>query len=369
MTPHDESNLAKFFLSINDWQEAYKSIRFLYVAKKVGQQRHIVAARIHFDFIVSKPAKDLFESENLQAGQWDFPPEVKAEHFIGQLLSSSGISVPGHGHLLLPESPDRPISVSQPMRFHHEGMKYGNRLAVLHVAGAHRSQLIDQQEMDWELKANAMPYDNLNELLSDYLLSTRGNDRVELEVVAHAIAEAWNGSTIVGESANLGIFVPDGLDRTKLRIGYKVIEKGNVISRNSVSGDLLEWTQKEAFYIGVYKFKLPTGSIVQYFVSYMGHAQQFRWLADPTTFQNPRFAALSLIDSSRQLIQTYLTPDLSVVGSQKGKVADEFEVAVAWVLWALGFSTASFGLTQRTRDFADIVAVSGRVHSWCFEVR
>lgn len=50
-------------------------------------------------------------------------------------------------------------------------------------------------------------------------------------------------------------------------------------------------------------------------------------------------------------MRSYLFPELP----PKGRAADDFEAAISWVLWALGFAPANFGLNNKTRDSFDTV--------------
>ena len=75
-----------------------------------------------------------------------------------------------------------------------------------------------------------------------------------------------------------------------------------------------------------------------------------------TSFLNPRAAILALVDPSGSLTQTYLRPEMPA----RGKAADDFEAAIAWLLWALGFSVASFGTHAKTRDAFDVIATTPR---------
>ena len=52
----------------------------------------------------------------------------------------------------------------------------------------------------------------------------------------------------------------------------------------------------------------------------------------------------------------YLRPDVPL----RGTAASDFETAVSWLLWALGFSVALFGTHSKTRDAFDVVATTPR---------
>jgi hypothetical protein len=116
----------------------------------------------------------------------------------------------------------------------------------------------------------------------------------------------------------------------------------------------LTWSERDLAVVGVGSIEVPAGSVVQCIASYAGEAHHVQWRADPTSFLNPRGAILSLVDPSGSLTQTYLHPEMP----PRGKAADDFEAAIAWLLWTLGFSVASFGTHAKTRDTFDVIATT-----------
>lgn len=106
---------------------------------------------------------------------------------------------------------------------------------------------------------------------------------------------------------------------------------------------------------GTIQLEVPKGAIVQCFASYAGHTHHVQWRVDPKSFQNPRAAVLALADPQKAF-RSFLQPDANA----RGRVADDFEEAVAWLVWSLGFSTVSFGANPKTKDASDIVAVCPR---------
>jgi hypothetical protein len=152
----------------------------------------------------------------------------------------------------------------------------------------------------------------------------------------------------------MGIWMGRGLDREKARLGYRILDNGRVLKRGAISGSELSWTEDDFASIGAMQMEVPQGAVVQCIASYAEHAHNVQWRADPSIFQNPRAAVLALIDPRREILQSFLQPDFP----PRGKAADDFESGVAWLLWALGFSTATFGTNSKTTEAFDTVAVS-----------
>lgn len=206
------------------------------------------------------------------------------------------------------------------------------------------------------LKAAAVPFDSLNELSVEYGLGAAPTTSTMLEVVALAAAEVSVLSNVKDGKATLGLWLAGSLDQSKARLGYRVIDKGVVVNRGSVEGDKLKWEEKSGDIVGQLSLEVPLGAVVHCIASYAGHAHNLRWFADPKTYQNARAAVLSSVDQTGKLLRGYLLPELP----PRGKAADDFESALAWVLWTLGFAPVSFGMNAKTRDAFDILAASPR---------
>lgn len=299
----------------------------------------------------------------VEAGHWDLPQDrLTVEQAVESLLSQEGLDAGPHGTLALAATDynvgmhGASISASPPMLLHPEGLTAGNRLSVLSVSGGHRFEHLPQPESDWALRAGCLPFDSINELSIEYGLGPYRGDLAQLEVVAQTSVEVSLRSAVQGTAATIGIWMPKGLDKAKTRIGYRVLDKGSVALRGSVGGANLTWEEEADAFVGLAQLDVPLGSVMQCIAVYDEHAHHVRWFADPSVFQNPRTAVLSLVDQSGQLLRAYLFPDLP----PKGKAADDFEAAIGWLLWALGFAPANFGLNAKTRDSFDTIAVSPR---------
>lgn len=358
MTDQDRQNIDTFLSAIAPWRVAYKLARLSYVAYRVEDKLLILSARLHLSASRSTDPKPLYQAGPIVAGQIDLPTVEALERTIEDLLSSTGHKIDGHGNLLLPADTQRSASVSAPTLLHSAGLSSGDRLAVLTATGAPRYRMLRQPETDWALRASAIPYDTAQELFYEYGLGPIQGDQSTVEIIALDTIQVLARSTIAGTKATLGLFMANALDSAKAQLGYRVLDKGKVSQRGAIGGSDIEWIAEGDFLVGTTRLEVPIGAVVQCFATYDGHTHQTRWFADPNTFQNPRAAVLSLVETSGQLLRSLLTPELP----PRGKAADEFESGICWVLWALGFAPCSFGLHPKTRDAFDIVAVSPQGH-------
>ncbi len=355
MNDFSQQQFNAFFSAISAWRAAYRRARLHFLAVRQGEELSIISARIYLDVGGSDQIRSHFRAGALEAGQWDIPQtELSVEDVTLALISEHGLLIEGIGRLRLVSDTRSDIFIAPPTLLHPEGLNSGNRLAVLSLAGANWAERVRQPESDWLLKAADIPYDSVQELCSEYGLGALRGDSSLIEVVARTAIEVLARSEVKGTSAELGVWMASSLDRAKARIGFRVLDKGDVLKRGAVSGKDLIWQDEGLASIGTTQLEIPAGAVVQCIASYGGHAHHLQWRADPSIFQNPRAAVLAMVDQSQQTIRSYLQPDLP----PRGKAADDFEAAIGWLLWALGFSTATFGTNAKTRDAFDTVAVT-----------
>jgi hypothetical protein len=355
MNDFSQQQFSAFFSAISAWRAAYRRARLHFLAVRQGEELSIISARIYLDAGGSDQVKSHFRAGTLEVGQWEIPQtELSVEDATLALIGEHGLLIEGIGRLRLVSDTQNEVFIAPPTLLHPEGLNSGSRFAVLSLAGANWAEWVRQPESDWLLKAADIPYDSVQELCSEYGLGALRGDRSLIEIVARTAVEVLARSEVKGTSAELGIWMASSLDRAKARIGFRVLDKGHVLKRGAVSGNDLSWEDAGLASIGTTQLEIPAGAIVQCIASYGGHAHHLQWRADPSILQNPRAAVLAMVDQSQQTIRGYLQPDLPL----RRTAADDFEAAIGWLLWALGFSTATFGTNAKTRDAFDTVAVT-----------
>lgn len=355
MNGYAAEQIDKFFEGIAPWRNAYSYARLNYLAIKKDNELQIISARIFLEIQLQTEHLPIFSAGNILASHCDIQlNELTVEEVLTALISPEGFYIEDHGKLRLATDLDNSISASSPMLLHQEGIKSGNRLAVLSISGAQKHKYLLQPETDWLLKAGSVPFDSLNELTMYYSLGTLIGDFTIIEVIATNSIQVYADSNLKNDNASLGIWMASSLNKSKAHIGYRVMNNGDVVLRGSIIGEKLVWSDNNGISTGSINIKVPVGSVIQCFACYAGQAHQTKWIADPEIFQNPRFSVLSSVDSTGLLLKTYLFPELP----PKNKSADDFEAAISWTMWALGFAPANFGLNNKTRDAFDTIAVT-----------
>lgn len=357
MNEYSERQLNTYFEAVASWRAAYRTARLHVLGVRTDEVLEVVSARIVLDIGSDTACKDSFRAGRVEAHQVMLDQsETDVQNIARTLASGNCFDAIGIGQIRLPSTEQIGIHVQPPMLLHPEGLSAGNRLAVLSIDGGDVTDLLSQPESDWLLKAADTPYDSLQELVMDYGLGTLVRDRALLEVVARPVIEVFAESAVTGTQASVGIWMSSSLDRARAKLGVRVIHQGQVVLRSAIRGTGLRWNDHGHVTVGTATIGVPAGALIQCVASYADEAHQVQWRADPATFLNPRAAILSLVDPSNSLMRGYLDPEVPA----RGRAADDFETATAWLLWALGFSVASFGTHPKTRETFDVVATTPR---------
>lgn len=357
MDEHSQRQLESYFSAITKWSSAYASIRLHVVGVRTGEALEAVAMRLYLDVGADRECKESFRSGRIEAHEISLSTAgCDAQEVARSLASAAGFNAPGCGCIRLPSTEQVGVFIAPPSLLHPEGLNSGSRLAVLSVGGGHYANLLPQPDSDWLLRAADVPYDSVQELATDYGVGALHGDRALFEVVARSVIEVLAESAVVGTRASLGICMAASLDRVRAKIGFRVVHQGNVVKRGAIGGSSLTWSDRGRVIVGIGEIEVPAGAVVQCVASFDDEAHHVQWRADPATFFNPRAAIFALIDPSGALVKSYIRPE----SPPKGKAADDFEAAISWLLWTLGFSVASFGTHPKTRDTFDVVATTPR---------
>ncbi len=348
--------ITNFFKAIEEWRSAYTYATFSYLGVRNSQNKLLlISARIILSGFNPETLKPRFKTGNIEAGQWRIDQNIHTiEKVLAALSSADGFNIEEIGTICISNNDIESLYVGDPILLHPEGLASGNRLSVLTIYGDKLNSWVLQPDTDWLLKSADTPFDSLNEVMLEYGLGGPKEHRSIVEVIAGTTIEIFQGSEIKQGTATLGIWLVKSLNKGDAKIGYRVLDKGLVISRASIHGGDLNWTEDDRAYIGTKSIEVPPGAIIQCIASYKNKAHHILWRADPDIFQNSRAAAFSLVDPNQTILRGCLFPDPLA----KGKTSEDFEMGVSWLLWVLGFSPATFGTHPKTRDGFDIVATT-----------
>lgn len=342
---------ADFLKSIEPFIDGYLDEPFSYVA--VLKDGHWVMVQgnvlLRTDVPESPPLR--FKSQNVIAGRHTLRSLGKTiKSLIDEALTGE-ITVP-EGKLSFPKGSN---GMSHAMNYdplHAAGLNHRARYNVLRIWGDHRSNYFSPPLIDWELRASATPYDTLGELGTSFGAFLNG-DMIGLEIVGLNVAAIDMSSEISAPSSTIRIRIANGLDPKAAAFGFRIIQRGDVLARGMVTGDAMDWVEEERFLEGSFKIDTPSTAVVHGIVSYAGLAQNFYWMADPSTYQNPRRAVYEAVDPKLAILNEILEK-----AGERGFGARELETAVGSLLWMIGFSINHLGGTARLQEAADLLVTT-----------
>jgi len=348
-----EQAIEDFLVAIEPLLPGYNASTLNVLAVRTSAAWTLLKARMLLGSTPVPEARN-FQSERVLAAifpvsalQMDIPSIIRK-------LATGSIELP-IGELVLP----RTVGfghLAAFLPFEPEGLKQQRRVNALHLKGDDYAGLFDRQSLDWEVKAAQTPYDGLNELSSDFRIGPLGNS-ASIDVLAANAAEIVFDSVIDEGIAQIGLYLAEGLNTVDASVGYRVFNQGAIVSRGVVKSDAIEWTANTGVHVGRLSIPVAAGALVQCFANYRGFTQHQYWVVDPKTTQNHRRAVYETFDPSQVTLEGFL-----LRSGQSANPARDFEAAVAWWLWMIGFSIMHLGHNAKLRNAPDMIAIAPAGH-------
>ena len=276
-TPLQE--IAVFFSGIDAWRAAYHRAHLHYLAREQDGQLLIVVARLVLDVAPDAAVAAVHRAGPFQAGHIDLSAALNTiEHSVTALLSDAGLTVAGHGCLRLQASASGSIRCSEPTFRQVEGVNNVARRMAMTALGTSQEEIVGH-DAHWTLRGGELPFDTLHELAQEYELDLGDGRHTRLSIEAHNAVRVFAGSAIFGDSASLGIWTAKTLDRSRLRLGYRILADDQVVQRYSVTGSALHWSEAGVAAVGRVDIPIYQGASVQCYASYDGRAYHQQWIA------------------------------------------------------------------------------------------
>lgn len=344
--------IEKFF-RVTEAFEAAMIPTVTYVSWARGGVRFVVKARLRLalqsaDFEPRRFVGHDVVAENFRlADVGKTPREFIEDILLGRLTSPGGeIDFPAqHGGSF----------AAQFLPLHPDGLEQQSRTAVLQIRGDDQSFPLSHVPLDWDLKAASPPYDSLTELCQDFGLGALVDPACVFEAIASDVVAMDFACKVEGTSIELAVFAAPGLDTSQVSIGYRLYDKGQVVSRQAVPADQLVWSIGGKAQRGTVTIDVPPAAVLHCYARYREVTHHHRWFIDPTVSQNPRRATYERFDPDLELLREMCVP-------KDNRYARELEAAVAWLLWMLGFGVLHLGATKRLQDGPDLVATTPAEH-------
>jgi Holliday junction resolvase len=350
MNDYERKHLEDFFRAIESNLPGYRYANFSYLALKNGEAFELSQGRLNLQGVPAPNSSRCFQSENVRAGVCLLSElKLTPRGFVDKLFT--GVLQTPHGDLLFSPEQERFHSVYF-SPFHSEGISTQRRQIQLSISG-NRRQNVQSPSLDWELKAAPTPFFNLQELCDEFAIGQIKGDLLSVEILAFNIAAISAESAIDGIKANLAIDLAEGLQREKASIGYRIFEKNKVVKRGTLSGSDLLWVNIDNVQRGRGELELPAGAVLDCVANYASVAQSHRWIFNPKTAQNPYWSVHQTFDNNLEVLQAAFNQTLG-----RGANSRDVEVAVAWLLWMLGFSVSHISGIAKTTDAPDLIAAT-----------
>ena len=346
----DPKAIDDFFRGIEPFEHAQRDITFSYLAIRTGDSYVIWQAALVLANGHDQASRDHVRTANVRAGKY-FLSELRINSPRALVEAAIG------GELETPDGPLKFVGASDGicyayyLPFDDAGAHFQSRYDSLRLVGGRRSEL-NLASLDWELRASESPYDGLQDVANEFSLGLVQGDVAIMDVRSLNVAAVDASSSIDGTVAHPTVLLVKGLDVERASLGYRVVYQGQVIERGTIDERSMEWTTDQQVQRGKCQIDIQKGAIVQCFAAYAGLVQNFYWLVDPNTVQNPQRAMYQGFDPRLDVLISFLNK------SGKGRDARDLEVGVAWLFWMLGFSVANLGGTSRTQDAADLIAMT-----------
>lgn len=358
LNDQQEQEFSSFKKFLTLWKDAYQCAVISYVGVKTAQGPRLLFGRVMLEpsRIGITVTKFKFETEHVIAARSVANATWSDVASFLERAKTGGI--PSIDSTMILEC-DRGRNLSVYFApIHHPLITEGPRLPCLVIRGISKHDLLiqatDSRQLDWELKASDIPFDNLDELSIQCGLPalTQMGDSTVLEIVARSPAWISDKSTIMGSEVRIQCNVANALDVGKIRVGYKVFQKDFVVvDRASVSGSTLEWQQENDIKIGICRVPVGDAPLLQVFLSYAGVCLHQWWVTDPQKHLNPRHAIHQVFDEDMELLKMMLLKPESDKPSA-------FEGAVSTLYNLLGFSVVNYGRIPKLQKGPDIIVVT-----------
>lgn len=346
----NDNSLDRFQRDVTPTMAAAEFCSLHYVGRQTKQGILIEKARMRLHNL-NKVIDRQYSADHIIAGEFTLGEhELSIFDAINDIIR--GVLLCRHGNLVFESNADQKIHLDYD-DMHSEGLQSQNRLSVMTLVGGPIYLGALQPHTDWHLRAASQPYSSLQELAYEFQCGLLNNSNVTAEIIADNTLFIDNQSKIVDTSAHLLVRMARQLDPLKVRLGYRMLVAGTVRDRRSVAGTDFHWKETEGILQGSLQVPVQEGAVLQCFASYGGIAKHFYWVANPLTAQNPRRAVFEAFDNDLEILQSFIFRE-----HVKGRDARDFEFAVAWLLWFLGFSVLHLGQTERTRDAPDLIATT-----------
>ena len=302
------STLSQQFPQIGDFLEAvepllpaYRYGLLSYVAVVLEGETVILRARVRLSIEAPPPPKRINQTSNLRAGQYRFEFNVPAmESWIQSAVSDARLPISAEHLLKLLPEPTRRFSA-----YHQSTAPSSIRSSedpeLLQITGTGPA-LISARRRELERELSELGFDSFDELLRSFGLGRLGE--TAFEIAAAPVARIASESRLRGTRLQLAVQLAPALNRQKLRVTIRDVDRNRVSLPRSFSGSELVWSDDG---IGSLACGLEGNSVVICRAVYAGRIQDEVRLWDPDALPNARRMIFNAIDPRLERLSELLS--------------------------------------------------------------
>lgn len=341
----------KFLAEIAPWNAAYPYVTFSGVALYSEGEWHLYSGRaVLTEF---EQSTNVFQTNSILAFRLSEELEFSSAALTLERYLSTGIPVEDKLIRFYPRDSGNNRYSANTRAYSDAWPNSQARTTALDIHGQRLEKFRMKGALDLELMAAQEPFSSFAELLSEFGLADPSEEGGYLEIVAFAPCGFDPVQSLISNGqAKINLKASPKLSEELFSIGVQILHAGST-KRLSIQGSSASWRLEDGIRVGTFELSVPPASVLKLFSRYDGHIQTYYWLADPETSPNPR-----------RMIHEIFDPDLGKSKAMFGKDLNnsrdsrEFELALSWLFWMLGFSPLYWGAAQKTSDAPDLVVIS-----------
>jgi len=343
--PANEKDIEAFFSEIAPWSETYTRISVTCLAVKEDGAWRLYSGRVALGVMPSSGKS--FATDLVFATQYDVevdPSKLRTDFdklfTDGAIFGDRAVTftppTTGGGHFNTYCAPYTNGSASQ------------MRTTLLRVFGEKFQKLENKEPLNWHVMSAAEPYGSFVDLLSDYGLTDPNGQGGHLEVVGNlpCIIDLETSALTDGKASVVVKALPNA-NTSKMKLGAQIMGQGKT-NRMSVSAELMTWEAGDKHHTGRCEIEVPPASALRLFLSYGGQIQNHVWLVDYAASPNARRIVHQTFDPQFGILM-----DMLQKPPQSRQDSKEFEAAISWLFWMLGFSPMTWSASKRLTDAPD----------------
>lgn len=344
-------HIKQFFDLIRPWMAAYDYSTLSFVALLYENEFVILAARLRLSSKPDRPLRRPLRTASLIAAEVPIAGNADAVvAFTNTALAGSPLVVGEHVLRFLQDEASGYSAYHDHASAPYRNWQRSSYLDCLRLGGARRWDLLNDRLTGLERELQPHGYRGLDSLMGEFDFEWSTSDMVTIGIVVDPILRISGESKILGQTAEISVHVPEQLGTDEVTLTVVDAGSDGRSFRRSIIGSELSWSRIDRDWVGTCVLDLPERTVLTCRALYAGSLHDEAELFDTAALPNLRRTIVELADPGLQRLGRPLT------APKNDQERNEFEPAVAVLLYMLGFDTVRVGGVKKLSDAADIYA-------------